>query len=426
MKRLLPNLRIHFSKLFVLSLSIFFLSSCGVMDVENPNSLTEEDVSIPSSANGLKNGVLSSLMTGTGWTYASISTVSDEIFWTGSYESYKTYNEGRIAFEENEITVAGYPEISQARYMSDLAISKLEEFDSNGELNDRSILVRTYIYAALVRITIADSYDNFVYSSGSETNPPIGEGNMDQVYDEAIGFLDKAVNLSRNIGASNYEMQALGVRARAKHAKGVWEKLNPKGTVPDNPLVSGTGATADAEAALELMSQDYKAKFDYNGPQLQNYLANQVNSRGEITLSEPFDDIKTGEEDPRVVAIQEDFEDTGTYTENYSPLTWLSAREMHLIIAEEAVGTNNTVARNHINEVRALDGLPDMELTDTNFEEFIEHERRANLYLQGRRLNDMYRFGSQSDNWLPAEDALETPGILLPIPANERLANPEV
>ncbi|MEL7833237.1 RagB/SusD family nutrient uptake outer membrane protein [Fodinibius sp. N2] len=426
MERLFQKITTRYGAIPILVLSILFMGSCGIMDVENPNSLTEEDVSIPSSANGLKNGVLSALMTGTGWTYASISTVSDEIYWTGSYESYKTYNEGRVAFEENEITVAGYPEISEARYMSDLAVTRLEEFDSNGELNDRSILVRTYIYAALTRITIADTYDNFVFSDGRETSPPIGEENMSQLYDQAISMLNEAVSISREIENETYEMQALGVRARAKHAKGVWEKLNPKGDVPQDPLVSGTGASDDAEAALDLMTQDYKAQFNYNEPQLQNYLANQVNSRGEITLSDPFDDIKTGEEDPRVVDIQEDFEDIGTYTENYSPLTWLSAREMRLIIAEEAVGTNDTEARNQINAVRALDGLPDMELTDTNFEEFIEHERRANLYLQGRRLNDMYRFGSQSDNWLSGEDALETPGILLPIPANERLANPDV
>ncbi len=425
MKRLLTDLKIRFSELFVLSLFIFFLGSCGVMDVENPNSLTEEDISVPSSANGLKNGVLSALMTGTGWTYASITTVSDEIYWTGSYESYKTYDEGRVAFEENEITVAGYPEISQARYMSDLAISRLEEFDSNGELDDRSILVRTYIYGALARITIADSYDNFVFSDGRETSPPIGEGNMSQLYDQAIGMLDQAVSMSQEIGNETYEMQALGVRARAKHAKGVWEKLNPKGEVPQDPLVSGTGASDDAEAALALMNQDYKAKFNYNEPQLLNYLADQVNSRGEITLSEPFDDIKTNEDDPRVVAIQEDFGDTDSYTESYSPLTWLSAREMRLIIAEEAVGTNDTEARSQINAVRSLDGLPDMEPGDS-FVEFIEHERRANLYLQGRRLNDMYRFGTQSDNWLSGEDALQTPGVLLPIPSNERLANPDV
>jgi hypothetical protein len=309
--------------------------------------------------------------------------------------------------------------------MSDLAIERLEAFDADGALSDRSVLAQVYIYAALARITIADSYDDFVFSNGTETAAAIGEDNMFQLYDQAIGFLDRALTIARDVGNATYEMQALGVRARAKHAKGIWEKLNPKDGAPSNPFVSGTGATADAKEALGLMGQDYKAIFDYSTPQFNNYIADQTNSRGEITLIDPFDDLKTGEPDPRVVAIQQDFYDIQSYTESYSPLTWLSAREMHLIIAEESVGSNDAEARDRINTVRSLNGLPPME-PDDNFVAFIEHERRANLFLQGRRLNDMYRFNIRADLWLAGEDAMQTPGTLLPIPANEKLANPNL
>ena len=414
-----------FGSLFMLGALLFFMGSCNLLEVENPNSLTVEDVSAASSAEGLKNGQLNALMSGMGWTFAATTTISDEIYWTGSYESYKTYNEGLVDFDANEILVAGFPEISQARYMSDFAIEKLEEFDANGELSDQSILVRSYIYGALTRIVIADSYDNFVYSDGTETSPAIGSDQMFTVYDQAITLLDNALPKAQALNNDELEAQVLGLRARAKHAKGVWNKLNPAGTVPANPLVSGTGAIQDAEDALALMSQDYKAIIDYNSPNVTNYLAGQVNSRGELTLSDPFDDIVTGNTDPRAEAIINDFYDTQTYTENYSPFTWLSAREMHLIIAEESVGTDDITARNEINAVRDLDGLPNMQPGD-DFELFIEHERRANLLLQGRRLNDMYRFGSQSPNWLPNEDAVTTPGILLPIPRNEQLANPDL
>lgn len=432
MKSIFNQFKIRHATILVTGVLLLFLGSCNLLEVENPNSLTVEDVSLPSSAEGLKNGQLNALMSGLGWTYAATSTISDEIYWTGSYESYKTFNEGRVDFPSNEIIVAGFPEISQARYMSDFAIEKLEEFDSNSELADRSILVRSYIYGALTRITIADSYDNFVFSSGTETSPAIGEGQMSTVYDQAIGMLDKALPIAQAIGNTELESQVFGLRARAKHAKGIWQKLNPKGSTPTNPLVSGTGAVADAEAALAIMPADYKAIINYQAGNVTNYLAGQVNSRGELTLAQDttgdrtaFNDLKTGQPDPRVIAIATDFNDIDTYTENYSPLTWLSAREMHLIIAEELAGSNPIRARNEINTVRSLDGLPDMEATDS-FVAFIEHERRANLYLQNRRLNDMYRFGSVSPDWLPGEDALETPGILLPIPVNEQLANPDL
>jgi hypothetical protein len=425
MKRTITQFKIRYGSIFVAGALLLLLGSCNLLEVENPNSLTVDDVSLPSSAEGLKNGQLNALMSGTAWTYAATSTISDEIYWTGSYESYKTFSEGRVFFDANEILVSGYPEISQARYMSDFAIEKLEEFDANSELADRSILAKSYIYGAFVRITIADSYDDFVFSSGTETSSAIGEDNMDNLYDQAISMLDKAVTVSQALGNTTLEAQSFGLRARAKHAKGVWGKLNPKGTIPANPLVSGTGALDDAEDALALMPADYKAVIDYQGPNVTNYLAGQVNSRGELTLADPFDDIATGNPDPRAVAIINDFYDTQTYTENYSPLTWLSAREMRLIIAEELVGNNDFRARNEINALRSIDGLPDMQPGD-NFEVFIEHERRANLFLQGRRLNDMYRFGSQSPDWLAGEDALETPGVLLPIPRNEQIANPDL
>lgn len=421
----------------IVTLGLVTISCDKILQVSNPNSLTEDDVTSPASAEGVKNGLLNSLMVGTGWAYASTTTISDEIYWTGSYESYKTYNEGRIAFASNEITVAGFPNISRARYMADLAIANIAEFDANNELTDRSILAKVYLYSALVRITIADSYDNFVYSNKRETSSAIGEGNMSQVYDEAIDHATSALTVAQALGDQTLEAQAYGLRARAKHAKAVWTKLNPSGTTPADPIVTGSGASADANAALALMSVDYKAKFDYQSASLSNYLANQVNSRGEISLLpettatsdgvtyEGIEDPKTGNLDPRFEDIRNDFLDTSTYTENYSPITWLSWREMHLIIAEEFIGVDDVQARSHMNTVRSEDGLPDVVIGD-DLTLFIEHERRANLYLQGRRLNDMYRFGSVSPAWLGGEDAITTPGTLLPIPSNELLANPDL
>src|SRR6056297_2353729 len=195
-----------FGSLFMLGALLFFMGSCNLLEVENPNSLTVEDVSAASSAEGLKNGQLNALMSGMGWTFAATTTISDEIYWTGSYESYKTFNEGLVGFDANEILVAGFPEISQARYMSDFAIEKLEEFDANGELSDQSILVRSYIYGALTRIVIADSYDNFVYSDGTETSPAIGSDQMFTVYDQAITLLDNALPKAQAL--NNDELEA--------------------------------------------------------------------------------------------------------------------------------------------------------------------------------------------------------------------------
>lgn len=403
--------------------ALFVLAGSGcdsLLDVENPNSLTEDDIYNPSSATGLKNGLLHQLMVGMSWTYAATSTTSDELYWTGSYESYSDFDSGNLDVNTNEIVVAGFPEISQARYMGDLAVETLTEIDGAGNLSDPTDLTRSLIYSALVKIIIAENYDNFVISNRQETSPPVGAENMDSFLTDAISLLDRAASRAEN---TTLEAQAIGLRARAKHSLAMWAKLNPAGTIPANPLVSGSGASSDAEAALALMDADYKATFNYQSALFTNYMAGQVNSRGEITPVEPiFMDLKTGETDPRAAAIITDFMDIATYTENYPPYTWLSAREMHLIIAEEAIGTSDPTAIDHMNAVRSLDNLPEI-IPGDDLVAFIEHERRANLFFQGRRLLDMYRFNTSAPQWDASQDPV---GTLLPIPQNEIEANPNI
>jgi len=53
----------------------------------------------------------------------------------------------------------------------------------------------------------------------------------------------------------------------------------------------------------------------------------------------------------------------------------------------------------------------------------LQHERRANLFLQYKRLQDHYRFGMPSSNWLAGSPAMTTPGTMLPITRIEILAN---
>ena len=46
------------------------------------------------------------------------------------------------------------------------------------------------------------------------------------------------------------------------------------------------------------------------------------------------------------------------------------------------------------------------------------------MFLQGRRLADMYRFGITDTKWVPTSEAVTQPGRFLPLTARECLANP--
>ena len=98
---------------------------------------------------------------------------------------------------------------------------------------------------------------------------------------------------------------------------------------------------------------------------------------------------------------------------------------MYLIRAEsEYVNNQLESARAHLNTLRAIDGLAADDSTD--IEEMLQYERRVNLFLQGRRLADMYRFNEQSDHWLDINDAVTSTGTFLPIPLIEIESNPNI
>jgi hypothetical protein len=127
-----------------------------------------------------------------------------------------------------------------------------------------------------------------------------------------------------------------------------------------------------------------------------------------------------------MTAIANDFRDRTKYQDRYSPLTVVSAREMHLIIAESYLAAGNAgQCLTQLNTLRALTGQTAYPLT-FDAATALKHERRANLYLQGRRLSDMYRFGIQDARWLPTAEARTTPGSFFPITIQERRANPNV
>ena len=56
----------------------------------------------------------------------------------------------------------------------------------------------------------------------------------------------------------------------------------------------------------------------------------------------------------------------------------------------------------------------------------LQYERQVNLFLQNRRLQDLYRFGIRADVWQtsPPTQAVSAAGTTFPITQVELLANP--
>lgn len=419
-----------------LALATLMAGGCdGIFEVENPNQLVEDDFSRPEAATALVNGAQASLARALSRLVLPLSIVSDELTSIGSLDFGRELDEGTLTNPSNDVTNSAFPFVAEARFMADEAIARLRTFEAEGRLASRSDLARAYLYGAIVYIYIADAYDDFVISDRREAAPPIGEHEMEGLYVRAIEYLDEGLAIARSTGAGELELSILAQRARARHARGVWRILDQAGAPAAQPLVADAAAVADAEAALELTGgADWKLQLGYSAGSVGSALGGQVNVRQEYRLGDEYimptadgkraagvrllDPIEEAP-DPALAAAVQEFVGAGEYPN----LTIVSARELYLILAEAALAEDRREdAAALLNALRAFDDLQPW-TGQISLGDLLRHERRVNLFLQGRRLADHYRFGIPDAAWHASSDAALAPGTFFPIAQVERLSN---
>lgn len=414
------------------------LAGCDLLEVNNPNNLVEEELDQPASATAMANGAEASVTRALGAILAPYSTATDELTWIGSRDAWNELDIGIVSNVFNEFSDAAFPYVGEARWATEEYIRRMEGFHEEGILQNERDLVRTYLYGAIIYTAIADMFDDFTLSNRREGAPPVGEGNMNSFYDTALDHVNKALDLVD--AGDDLEAALIGMRARIKFSQGVWDKVNPAGQVnTGDPLVNSAGAAEDAQQALDLMSSNfiYQLELSSSAPDLvvgDLSMALQVNSRQELRIGDEyiygsdersapdsirFRDAITDEVHPHLAREVNTFTDA----DQYADMTIVSAREMHLILAEVALAQGDEEAfAEHINDLRDLDGLaPFVDQVDPM--ELLVNQRQANLFLQGRRLADHYRFDELSPNWTNERD---TPGTFFPITITEIRANPNL
>ena len=436
--------RVHRAAWAGTALLVTLLAGCdSIFEVDNPNNIQGEDVEQPAAQAALVNGAFGTVARGLAASLGIYSPVTDEITFIGSRDAWRQLNIGVVDDPQNEFLNVAFPFVAQGRWTADEAIENLERFRSEGTLRSEDDLARAYLYGAIAYINIADTWDNFALSSRRDAAPPVGESDMQSLYATAIDHLTSGLEIVRRTGNRELELNLLAMRSRAYYARQLWGILNPSGSIPADPLVASAEAAEDARAFFSL-SQDpfwrYAITLGTNDmvPGGEITLGHNMNDRAElqfgpdyvstdpedvadvtgIALLDPIDDIP----DPFVTAEVAAFQDAFIYTTE----TIVSARELHLILAEYALAQSdmgNFLLQ--INAVRTIDGLTpfDPAVHAITPLELLQYERRRNLFLQNKRLADMYRFGVESRFWAPTSVATNTPGTFFPIPMVEQQSN---
>jgi starch-binding outer membrane protein, SusD/RagB family len=419
----------------------------GVLDVENTNAIPEEDLNKAASAGNQANGVLAATVRALSGVRVPYSVATDELDWIGSRDAWLELERGQLGNYINEFTDGAFPFIAEARYLGDETIKRLRTFQANAELQDSSHLARSYLYTAIVYTTIADMYDDFAFSDKRDDKAPIGRAAMGTLYDKAVLMLDSALLIANGGTGTAYtglRYPILAYRARVKHAKAVWTMLTPQSTAaPANPLVNNAGANADATAAMAVAGTTADQKFEL----VNNLEATaginiwfEVNGRNEHAIGAAYGhrnattNLTTGlrdtvmqQRDPTTMAAATRFTGFGTLSGTF---TITSNRELRLILAESWLAQGNSANfRTELNAVRAMDSKTawagnNPATVDDNY--MLRYERQSQLWLMGRRLSDLYRFGIKDTKWQPTPNfanAATATGLFFPIPNIERLAN---
>jgi len=406
----------------------FSLIGCD-LDVNNPNSLLEGDLSDPSAAAALANGAWNATLRGVTYMMMPHAVATDESVWIGSRDAWYQIDKGGMTNVYNEFVDQAWPYISEGRWMADKAIGILEGLGA--DLPNDQDLVLAYLTGAMVRVYIADMFEEFVYSDKTEAGMKIENAGMSALYDEALALLAKAAP----IATGDNSVKVLSLVARTRHAKAVWGKVNP--TVNTSSPYVSAGAS-EAAAAAALMGADWKWRMNFSSSTVSNYMSGQINDRQEMDLfqnalvetatpgaggdPQPNDPV-TGLPDSRMSATAAEFRAGGGGTQ-WAPVTITSLRGMHLIIAESKMASGDAAGcLAELNALRTFDTL-DPYPTGTDAGTALQHERRANLFLQSRRLSDMYRFNITSTVWDNVEKS--TSGSFFPITISEIRSNPNI
>jgi hypothetical protein len=412
-----------------------------LLTVDNPNNVNVEALTNPASAPNQVNGVLAALTRGANEMVGLTVTASDELSWVGSLDGMDRLNRGFVRDPTNEFLIDATTGMSQARYMAARTVDQLEKFKAANSLTDVTQLALANLYAAVTYDYLANHFDDFVIASAErEAGAPVGAAKMVSLYDSAEAAATRG--LAAAPGASALiRGQLTAMRARAKFDRAIWQKLNPSGKSPADPLVNDQGAADDAAAALTLLGADARLPLTVTtGMSYGNcFLPSCTNSRKEITfnpavatynyttkaLTVALQDPVTKQPDPVIAALINEFVTGNLLT----TLVATSSRDMRLIIAEVALAKANSAEfATQINALRSLNNLPAWTgaAGQPTALEILIHERRVNLYLQGRRLNDMYRFHIVDPSWSAQSESFTCPGAEFPIGDIERQTNPNV
>ncbi len=372
----------------------------NLLDVDPVDRIPAEGLTVPANAGLLVNGAMADFECAFGAYVALSGVVAGEL--TDATQTAARWPADRRDFSQlsyqSQYGTFGctglgvYVPLSTARWSADNILTALESWsDADVEefgFDRQELIARAAVYGGYSYLLLGEGFCSMAIDEGSELTPQ-------QVFETAVARFTTALQAAQAVGRTDLVNLARVGRARAY--------LN---------LGQAANALTDAQAVpagfvfSASTSGDFSVRhnriFAQNGP---DPLGGSALSVGEGYLNY----LHYGEEDPRVpvsdfIRVNSDGTDL-YYQEKYTslsdPIPVASYDEAQLIIAELQGGQTAVDIINAFHEAAGL--TPFAGGTEAEILAHVIEERRAVLFLEGHRFNDIER------HMLPLVPAAGTP-----------------
>ncbi len=410
-----------------LALSIGLAAAgCDLLDVDNPQAISPEDLNDPEAAAEIANGAAATFADGYAYAIAMSELAADAVIWVSSQTGLERLDQG-IWLPSNPDIDQSYNLLARARWTADNATDQLEEVLA--EPGSSVEVAESHLYAGFSLVLLGDHFERFTVDGGEARDDT-------EAYGMAVDRFTEALQVAEAAGATQVAAAALGGRARARHAL-----AGLTGSSEDYAV-----AFDDAQSALAL-DPDFAYSLTFEQPARPNLWWFRMQSERDVGVGAPFRqriDPVSGAPDPRVPVS--DFQGMSSngqdsvflqqkYPTGTSGVELVGWKEMKLIEAEVLWRDDDLPgAVDAINAVRSAADLPEFDSDDaTEVRDQLIYERSAVFFLEGRRWSDGRRFSDEfgdveilpDDRW-SSEAQLEPVTRKWPIPDTERQSNPNL
>ena len=399
----------------IVGLLFLGLAACdGMLDVTNPGSVQESDLSNPALAPTLLNSALGQFECAYTSYVASAGILAGEYINASSWLDINTWGwrglelrtiSGSCPTGRDATGLGAYTPLQQARYLAESAAQRITDF-AEGEVEDKDEkLGLLNAYAGFSYVLLGEGFCELAVDQGPLMTPAQALALAEERFTTAITHATAANN-------TDLRLLATAGRARARLDLG-----NLAGAATDAEQIPA-GFVWNAEYST---TEGRRENRVFNLNRRNRYLS--VDSAQYWNLR-----LENGAPDPRVPVtnsglVGHDGATRHYYQQKYNtaaaPIPMASWREAQLIIAEarpaEAVAA--------INRLRTSQSLPTITAASPAV---VLEERRRQLFSEGHRLNDMLRHDVPFPTGLNHKGQPWGPTTCMPLPDQERLNNPNI